>query len=251
VNLDSVRLEVGSLKLVYDFSFTDSAEAILAALLSLLSDHAPSTSSASVSARKKLAVSLRRWLPLFDVYLASPTRGQDEVELVYRVTELVAAESVWRSAHSWSALLLAMSDAGIVAKVALTTWCDEVLGDEEEEASRAIAEEVVRLLDASSSNNRALKEKKGVKNAESSSEEDGDLVDDTTDGWFSAEKANPGNAWWDDDGDAGEEDSTKTNTSEKLKEKGDENDNEEEATTSPSASSFWAADDSFSASDSD
>ena len=226
VNLDSVRLEVGSLKLVYDFSFTDTAEALLAALLALLADLAPSAPAAAASARSALAAALRRWTPLLDVYLNSESRARDEVELLHRLDLLALADGAFKHAHAWSALLLALSDAAIVPRSALLTWAEEVLEDDDDEGPRPVATEV----------QRALKGKGSPKSGESG-ESDGDLFDDTTDGWFGADEDKPsaGKAWWDDD--------TKDD-------KEDKSDDEGEKSKNPMAASgsFWA-NDTFEASD--
>jgi carbonic anhydrase/acetyltransferase-like protein (isoleucine patch superfamily) len=238
VNLDSVRLEVGSLKLVYDFSFSETAEAILSALIGL--------STENIGSRAKLAVMLRRWLPLFDVYLASPSRASDEVELLYKLPELLSDDAAWRSRAAWPELILALLDAGIVQRAQVRTWATELRDDDEEEDdSRAVARNVLRALDEVGIPNKSGTMSRGSRDAggEALSDDDdenaeADLFDDTTDGWFSgASKSDvAANAWWEDeDGDADHK-------------KGDTL-TADEATPRNDSENFWTADDTFDASD--
>lgn len=242
VNLDSVRLEVGSLKLVYDFSFTETAEAILAGLLALLGEH--------IGARAKLAAVLKRWVPLFDVYLASPSRPADEVELLYKVHELAAAsDPAWRSRTSWPALILALMDAGLVQRAQVRAWASSLSDDEdEEEDARTAAADVLRALD---SHTLAASSAQVPQHEGESSEDEADLFDDTTDGWFSADKTvSTAKAWWDEDDGQGEE------TPAAKEEKSEDDDTETDKGKGKdkdlaTSGSFWAADDSFEASDED
>lgn len=226
VNLDSVRLEVGSLKLVYDLSFLETAEAVLAALLALLRDE--------LASRAALGAALRRWAPLFDVYLASTSRAADELELLYKLHDLAPDARA-----AWTTIILALCDAGLVQRAQVSAWAASVCDDEDEEdeAAREVAAAVRTLLAAEGDVAESARGRDSARRAEPElDDEDEDLFDDTTDAWFAADKgASAGNAWWEDDDD-----------SEKEKTQGGSDDD-----AASKANAFWTADDSFDASDSD
>ena len=91
------------------------------------------------------------------------------------------ADGAFKTAHTWTALLLALSDAGLMQKATLLTWAEEVLGDDEEDGPRPIAEELQKALssDGKKSNGDTGNRTRARESGES--DEETDLFDDTTD----------------------------------------------------------------------